>query len=136
MSSGGVLVVALSDGCDVGVDIELLSGRESGVILWSALAPGERHRLSVAPVAAHPELFLRMWTMKEAVLKCTGAGLAGGPERLETTLDPPGVAGEGVADMAGPALVHHETWGPPDRSYGLTVVAARRRIVPHGSLVP
>jgi non-ribosomal peptide synthetase-like protein len=126
-SSGGVLAVALSDEFDIGVDVELLGGRTDSVILWSALTRGERRRLLAAPAPARPELFLRMWTLKEAVLKCTGAGLAGGPERLETTLDPAGVAGEAVAGMAGAPLVHQETWGPPGGSYCLTVVASRRR---------
>jgi hypothetical protein len=42
----------------------------------------------------------------------------------------------GRRGMGSAPLVHHETQGPPGRSYGLTVVAALRRNVPQRSLVP
>ena len=102
-------------------------------IARSHFSPAERAEVLAAPEKERMRVFLRVWTLKEAVLKCTGDGLAGGPDRLETTLDPPGVAGEAVAEMTGAPLVHHEIWGLPGRTYALSVVAVPRATPQAGS---
>ncbi|SOD70855.1 4'-phosphopantetheinyl transferase [Jatrophihabitans sp. GAS493] len=72
--SGDAVLIAVADR-PVGVDVERARpGRDrSGVI--SRLHPMEREMLRSAPTE---ELFLDCWTRKEAYLKATGIGMAGG----------------------------------------------------------
>jgi phosphopantetheinyl transferase len=124
--SDGVVVVAWSTEHEVGVDVERLDGRDRDVVVWSALTPTERRRLAAAPTTDQARLFLSTWTVKEAVLKCTGVGLAAGPEQLETRLDPLEVSGAAVRGMPAAPTVRQETWELAGRSYSMAVATAPR----------
>jgi 4'-phosphopantetheinyl transferase len=74
--SGELAVIAITLGCEVGVDVEQL--RE--VPHWHEIAeryfhPSELAALENLPAAAQLPSFLQCWTGKEAVLKAIGAGV-------------------------------------------------------------
>jgi 4'-phosphopantetheinyl transferase len=91
--SGELALYAISWGCDVGVDIELITPRHADAGLWaSALAPAELDRLSLLPAEECPVAFARTWTQKESVLKATGRGLVYPMTKLDTTAASDGTA--------------------------------------------
>jgi 4'-phosphopantetheinyl transferase len=100
--SGARVVVAISRGVTLGVDVERVgaTGPDASMI-GSVLCPTERHAFMAMPSPAHPWAFCRYWTRKEAVLKATGDGLEVSPVRIAVTA--PGTA---------PALVR---WSGPGR---------------------
>jgi 4'-phosphopantetheinyl transferase len=74
--SGELALMAVTRGCDVGVDVEQVRPIEH----WQEIAARYFHAAEVAAIgaAAEPERvvsFLRCWTQKEAVLKSLGVGL-------------------------------------------------------------
>ncbi|MEJ8838046.1 4'-phosphopantetheinyl transferase family protein [Ramlibacter sp. AN1133] len=78
--SNGVLAIAIGpDAPAVGVDVE---GPAPGLapdveaIARSHFSPAERAEVLAAAPKERMKLFLRVWTLKEAVLKTTGAGLS------------------------------------------------------------
>lgn len=72
--SGERVVLAVSDGGPVGIDVEADTGRIDEAIAGHLLSATERARW---PGAAPPEpsALLTYWTRKEAVVKATGEGL-------------------------------------------------------------
>ncbi|MGY1603683.1 Pls/PosA family non-ribosomal peptide synthetase [Geodermatophilus sp. SYSU D00815] len=123
----GVVAAAVARDRAVGIDVEHLAAGAPDPVLDSALTDEERAALRAAPPAERPQLFLRMWTLKEAVLKCTGEGLAAGPERVATSLDPVGAAGPVVeAGFAGAPDCWQQTWTRSGRPYILSLVTGRR----------
>ena len=79
----GLVAVAVCDCGRVGLDAEAKRGREIGRLLrvtdrWFTGEEQEKIRRAQAEGAdAAEEMFLRVWTAKEALVKRTGAGLAG-----------------------------------------------------------
>jgi 4'-phosphopantetheinyl transferase len=73
--SAGRVLVATTRGSDVGVDIELIDAdRYRDELLDHIEAPLER-----GSTPRNATAFTRLWTHKEAVLKCTGDGLMRAP---------------------------------------------------------
>lgn len=71
----GMVVVAVAIGTDVGVDVECLN-RRPPITADTHFTPCERAALRALPDdGARFERFLRLWTLKEAVVKATGQGL-------------------------------------------------------------
>jgi 4'-phosphopantetheinyl transferase len=98
---GAVAVAAAS--APVGVDIEPLREiADMDSISEIALAAEERKILRSAPAALRSRLFLRYWTLKEAVLKAAGLGFTIPPNTV--IIDPgPSPAVLSVPDALGPA---------------------------------
>jgi 4'-phosphopantetheinyl transferase len=75
--SDELVVVGVSNGVDVGVDVERVDGgfgwRE---VADTALSPGERSTLEGLDGDAAARAFYGIWTRKEAVSKTTGQGLS------------------------------------------------------------
>lgn len=73
----GLIVLAVSRDVELGVDVENVERRWSGVALAERyFAPTEVAELLAQPEAAHRETFFAYWTLKEAYIKARGMGLA------------------------------------------------------------
>ena len=73
----GRVVIAVSRGRDVGVDIEDLERKSRTTqIAHRFFAPSEVEALKALPSAAQRERFFTYWTLKEAYIKARGMGLA------------------------------------------------------------
>jgi len=87
----------------IGVDIEPIRQiSDLDQMVEIALSPEERRTLARTPDSLRSRLFLRYWTLKEAILKAAGVGFAVSPHTL--ILDarvPPAVLA--VPDALGPA---------------------------------
>lgn len=78
--SGDLILLALSDQRDVGVDVERrreVEKVDALVARW--LTPAERRALEamIADGAGRSDAFLRVWSAKEAQLKALGVGISG-----------------------------------------------------------
>jgi 4'-phosphopantetheinyl transferase len=85
----GLAAMALANGRRVGVDTEALARPEAVALLADrVLAPCEREALAALPAADRPRAFTRYWTLKEALSKALGEGLARPFETLPFRLEP------------------------------------------------
>jgi 4'-phosphopantetheinyl transferase len=97
--SAGWVLVAATNGPDVGADIEMINeARHEEHLLDHIESPLERRR-GPRDAAA----FTRLWVHKEAVLKCTGQGLMLSPRSfsIDLSCNPPSVIA-GSGDFATP----------------------------------
>ncbi|MFF1926001.1 4'-phosphopantetheinyl transferase family protein [Streptomyces sp. NPDC058221] len=101
----GIALLAFA-GTPVGADVEATPQARTVAEIGDQLHPAERRELAELPEDQRPAAFVRAWTRKEAYLKGTGFGLAGGlsHDHLGTGPHPqPGPAGWTVTDVAVPA---------------------------------
>jgi 4'-phosphopantetheinyl transferase len=90
--SGELILVAVSCGREVGVDVERAKpGRDLVALAERALAPEDATMVRAAAEAERTRVFYELWTRHEARLKCLGVGLAGEP-----TWPPPPIAVESL----------------------------------------
>lgn len=80
--SGGAVLVGLSWGGAIGVDLEAVRLIDAPGILKMICGPQERAERSGFGGAAFEAAALRTWTVKEAVLKAAGLGFRGGVKDL------------------------------------------------------
>ncbi len=81
LAHSGSIAVCLLGASPCGVDVETVGSferYEPGHIL----APDELALLENVPESGHPALLARLWTRKEAFLKCLGIGLAVEPKEI------------------------------------------------------
>jgi 4'-phosphopantetheinyl transferase len=104
----GLVAVAFGPaGCRIGVDAESGTGRPAD--LWRlarrTCAPVEADWVEAAPSdTERQDRFLRLWTLKEALVKACGHGLSLGPETFAVAVDPPRL------HAAPPALRARHRW--------------------------
>ena len=96
--SGELALVAVTTGCEVGVNVEQLRP----VKQMEEIAQRYFHRLEVEGVMAsrvkeRPAAFFRCWTAKEALLKAIGSGITAALDAFEVPLDE---AFEGWIDLS------------------------------------
>ena len=111
--SGDYLVLAVSPKHEIGVDLQKLTPVRAGVIPMAErfFHPEDLALLRNAKDAEEQlKLFFRIWTIKEAYLKCTGEGLSGGLNRCPVCLAASQIGGLPFLEMA-----------PPKAGYVLTV---------------
>ena len=87
--TNGVVVYAVAQGGDVGVDIEQvrnLTGWQD--IVQEHFSNREQAALCSIPEARRLEAFYHGWTRKEAYLKATGQGIGDGLYQIEVSLEP------------------------------------------------
>ncbi|CCJ07904.1 4'-phosphopantetheinyl transferase superfamily protein [Methylocystis sp. SC2] len=114
----GMAAVAIASGREVGVDAEsFLTPRNALGVAERYFAPQEAALLRAeTDPAARSELFFAIWTLKEAVLKADGRGLARGLDSFVVSLSP-------LAVSSGPG----ERYGVAQwRRAGFFVAAAAR----------
>lgn len=97
--SGQKVLVAATDGAEIGADIEQVDAARFDPALFGQIAsPTEAAQL-------HPDAwtFYHLWTLKEAALKCTGDGLMLAPQgfTIDLSVDPPRLR-SGTGRLAGP----------------------------------
>lgn len=74
--SDQLVVVAVSNGAEIGVDVErVVAGFEWRQVAETALSSGERSLLDALDGASAVRGFYEIWTRKEAVSKVSGRGL-------------------------------------------------------------
>lgn len=73
----GAAVLLLGAGAAAGVDVEPVQpGRADPLVAQRLFHRAEQIQLLACPRSGYDRLFLRFWTLKEAVLKAEGSGLA------------------------------------------------------------
>jgi len=103
--SGDRLLLTMTHGTEVGVDVEVVSGFVlTPDMVTTCCNRAEQAQLAALPAPARAQGFLRLWTAKEALLKLRGTGFSEAvdlPDLLGSLR-----AGERVVDLpAGPHLV-------------------------------
>jgi 4'-phosphopantetheinyl transferase len=115
--SGDVLLIAVAQDREIGVDVELPRRATDHVaIARRILGDEEAERLRALDPQQRERAFLRAWVRWEAVLKCRGTGIGGaddspaGPDPwvCELDVDPPAAAAIAVED--GPCDVRCWRW--------------------------
>jgi 4'-phosphopantetheinyl transferase len=87
--SGGVVVVAMAVGTEVGVDVEWHNERTNpDLVARRAFTPAEREGMAGVPADDRRAHFFQIWTCKEALVKCTGLGIHSGMDQYEVSLVP------------------------------------------------
>ncbi len=95
----GLVTLAVTRGVPVGIDVENLDKKVPLEVARRFFSPVEVDALEALPAQARPRRFLRLWTLKEAYLKATGAGIAGGLDSMTFRIDDAGAcAFERAAD--------------------------------------
>ena len=85
--SAGLVVCAMADGHDVGVDVEDLARRPvSAGFARRYLSPGEVDDVNAQPLVDQQTRLLTYWTLKEAYLKARGLGVSVPLSDIEFTL--------------------------------------------------
>lgn len=88
----GMVACALSSNLEVGIDVEPLDRAAPLELADFYCSPGERRWLADLAPANRSHGFIKMWTLKEAVLKAAGCGLSHPLKDLSVAIDPPAVA--------------------------------------------
>ena len=87
--SHGIALYALTDGRDIGVDVERVRADfTSDDIARRFFSPFEVESLCGLPAEDRVESFFRCWTRKEAYIKATGRGLSQSLAGFDVTLGP------------------------------------------------
>ena len=73
---GNLIAVAFCNDREVGIDVEAGDRKANLEIAERYFTPTEVAFLQKTPLQQRPYTFLRLWTIKEAYLKMTGAGLS------------------------------------------------------------
>jgi len=81
--AGGLAAYALCEDAEVGVDIETDDGHaEPAELAPTICSAGELEELRGFPRDMQRDVFFRLWTRKEAYLKCLGSGLTMEPRAV------------------------------------------------------
>ena len=74
--AGDLIAIAVSKEIEVGVDIEFNQEIPRSDLPWHLFSNDEQRLLKATSAAYLPPVFLRLWTLKEAIAKRTGQGFA------------------------------------------------------------
>jgi 4'-phosphopantetheinyl transferase len=125
----GYVACAFGQACDLGVDVERLDRIIDGDgIARAYFAPSERDLLDRTPESTREDVFLRLWTLKEAVVKAAGLGLSLELGRFAVALDPPRLR-TAVAELGDRSAWQLHEWCLP-QSCRLALAIRRREEPP------
>lgn len=82
--------VAVTEGCDVGVDVEALRPANLAALDRHTLSPEDRAHIAHAPTRDRAELYFRSWCRKEAATKAAGIGIVTDLRGIDTSPHRPG----------------------------------------------
>ncbi len=89
----GLVACAVTRGAEIGIDVELIEARRSGLdVADHFFSAAEVELLRATPPARQLRTFFRLWTLKETLIKTTGEGLQRALRSFSFTLDPVTVA--------------------------------------------
>jgi len=115
----GMVACAVSNGADVGVDVECIDRHvNTADIAARYFAPDEAAHLVQLDAEARRNRFFDLWTLKEALVKALGVGMAMSISSLAFTVHPGGLVG-----LEAPADVAPDTW-----QFGLFAPSPRHRL--------
>jgi 4'-phosphopantetheinyl transferase len=87
----GMVACAVTSGAAVGVDVECVDREvDAGAIAARFFAPAETARIMALEGPARRDRFFDLWTLKEALVKALGLGMAGSLGLLAFTVDADG----------------------------------------------
>ena len=124
-----LLVIAVSEKYELGVDIEAIPPQIDRTIPWQVLSSAERRALHSLPVDEQFVEFLRLWTLKEAYTKYFGFGVALDFRGIEIDLGPLQASAADMprdARLADPVL-HQQLLHIGGQDVVLALAAGRRR---------
>lgn len=84
----GLVACAFSWDFPVGIDVESVERQAPLHVAQKYFSPDEQAWLSALPASERGRGFFKLWTVKEAVVKATGRGLAQDLRAFEVLLDP------------------------------------------------
>jgi 4'-phosphopantetheinyl transferase len=88
-----LVACAITSGTEIGIDVELMEPRRSGLdIAEYYFSAAEVKLLHAMPAALQMRTFFRLWTLKESLIKTTGEGLQRALDSFSFALDPVAVA--------------------------------------------
>lgn len=125
-ASDGWIAVALSDGVDIGIDIERLRTiADSADMAERFFALPEAGPLSALPEPARSAAFLRCWTRKEAVTKALGHGMRAWKAAQEVGFRPCPETGQ-ILDIGNERFRLHDIGAAPEVVISLARCNGRR----------
>ncbi len=84
----GFAACAILRGAPIGIDAEdIRRPIDAAAVAARWCAPAERRLLAQLPAERRTEMFFRIWTLKEAIVKATGHGLRIEPQRFAVDPD-------------------------------------------------
>ena len=104
--SGDYLVLAVSPDHEIGVDLQKITPVHAGVLRTAKrfFHPDDLRLLQNQKDAEEQlSLFFRIWTVKEAFVKCTGEGLSGGMNRFPVDFQSCRIGGKAFTELEPPA---------------------------------
>ena len=115
----GMVACAVTNGADVGVDVECIDRDVNAAdIAARFFAPAETAHLLQLDEEARRHRFFDLWTLKEALVKALGTGMAMSLDSLAFTVDP-----GGLVRLDAPADVDPQAW-----EFGLFAPGPRHRL--------
>ena len=131
--SGEVALLAVTDGVDVGVDVEVpreLPDRRQ--LAARFFAESETAAIEAVPEALRHQAFFTCWTRKEAYIKAIGLGLSAPLDSFEVSVVPGEPAAllriHGSADAAGEWSLH-DLSNLPDYAAAMAVRTPRAQVI-------
>ena len=115
----GMVACAVTKDADVGVDVECIDRKvNTADIAARFFAPAEAAHLMLLDAEARRDRFFDLWTLKEALVKALGIGMAMSLNRLAFAVDPD----RGIR-LSAPADVDSQAW-----QFGLFAPGPRHRL--------
>jgi 4'-phosphopantetheinyl transferase len=128
----GLIACAVTNGREVGVDVEHVGRRLTHDIAGRFFAPREVIDLRSRPVVEQPRVFFDYWTLKEAYIKARGFGLALPLGDFAFCLAPPApveITFEPSLDDDPSTWQFEQAWPTPDHRLGLAVRRTGRNLL-------